>query len=150
MKTTTRWLLALLAGFSLIIAACGDDDDDTSGTEPTEETAADDGAVDDTGGDEDLPDLSSYGTERPEGELAGTVYDVMTFQTIAPEVAVCTTETMLAGTTEEELLDAGYATIEDTVVVVAIDDCGLDPEAEEGLRTSLARSALNAEGAETG
>ena len=51
---TTKWmrLLALLAGFALIAAACGDDDDETSSTETTETTEADDGDGD---GEEEEP-----------------------------------------------------------------------------------------------
>lgn len=68
------WLLALLAAFSLIAAACGDDDDDAADDEgdTTEETEA----TDDTEATEDTEaaDDTDEGDEEAGGDLSGSVF----------------------------------------------------------------------------
>lgn len=86
-------------------------------------------------------DLTAFSTDRPESQLGGEVFDVMTFQTISPELAVCTWETMQAVSTEAALLAAGGPVIREAVVAASL-DCGLDEEAISGLRLSLERSEL--------
>jgi ketosteroid isomerase-like protein len=88
--------------------------------------------------------LSSFSTDRPESPAGGTLFDVMTAQTINRETAVCTWQTLLLTMTEAEFLAAGNAAIEESVVTAAL-DCELDPEAIPGLRLALQRSTLMTE-----
>lgn len=141
-------MLALLAVIAVVTGACGDDDDATV-EEPTEtvvdETVASDDEADDTAAsDDESDDLSAYGTERPESQVGGVVFDAMVFLTFPEEMAVCTSETLLSTTTEEELLAAGIDAIEEGAVEAAL-ACGADEEAIESLRLTLQRSELNGE-----
>ncbi|MDH3754927.1 MAG: MMPL family transporter [Acidimicrobiia bacterium] len=73
-------------------------------------------------------DPSTFGTDRPTGLVDGTLFDLLTAQGIEPQLAVCTSETLLSRTTEAELLAAGIATFEPAAVepvVVAALDCGI-------------------------
>ena len=137
MKPRMFSLLALLAVFSLLVAACGSDSDDSADEESTEASADDSGDTDD-----EAVDPTTFGTERPDGIVAGAVFDAMDFLTFDDQTAVCTAETVLVGTTEEELLAEGISAIEDNVVAAAL-DCGADEEAMESLRLTLQRSPLN-------
>jgi hypothetical protein len=139
MKLTIRSVFGLLAALTLIASACGSDDDASTVEEPaatiTEDTTA---------SSDDEVDLSPYGTDRPESVVGGVVFDAMTFLTYPDEMAVCTSETLLSSTAEEELLAAGMETIEDAAVEAAL-ACGADEEAMDSLRQTLQRSELNSD-----
>lgn len=135
---TIRWMFGFLAVLALIAGACGDDDDDATVAEEPTESVVDDTAA----SDDETVDLSAYGTERPEGLVGGVVFDAMVFLTYPEEMAVCTAETMLSSTSEEELVAAGIESIEESAVEAAL-ECGADEEAMESLRSTVQRSELN-------
>ncbi len=88
--------------------------------------------------------LSSFSADRPESPAGGTLFDVMTAQTINRETAVCTWQTLILTMTEADFLTAGNAALEESVVAAAL-ACELDPEAIPGLRLALQRSTLMTE-----
>ena len=139
MNSTIRSAFGILAGLALITSACGSDD----GSSAVEEPASSVSEVT-TASSDDVFDLSVYGTDRPEGVVGGAVFDAMTFLTYPEEMAVCTSETMLLSTTEDQLLADGIQTIEEAAVEAAL-ACGADEEAMDSLRIKLQDSALNSD-----
>ncbi|MEM9522367.1 MAG: phosphate/phosphite/phosphonate ABC transporter substrate-binding protein, partial [Actinomycetota bacterium] len=97
---TTRWLIAVLAIFSLIAAACGDDDDDTEAGSAAAESDSSSEATDDSAdasedaevageseeAGSDWPDTLVYGAVPAEN--AQTIEDYVTPQIIADELGV--------------------------------------------------------------
>ncbi len=95
--------------------------------EPTPETTDGEGDGEGEGG----IDPSTFGTERPAGVVGGALFDFMTGAGVDPQLAVCTAETLLSRTTEEELLASGIASFSDEAVVPVVDaalDCGVTQE----------------------
>ena len=111
-------LLALVVMFSLLAVACGGDDDDAAEI-----------------------DLADFAIDRPESAAGGIVFDTITFLTFPPEMGVCTWETLLSETAEEDFLASEMATMEESVVTAAR-ACTMDEEAIPSLRLSLERSGL--------
>lgn len=139
MNSTIRSAFGLLAVLTLITSACGSDDDSSTVEEPAGSVAE---AT--TASSDDDFDLSAYGTDRPESVVGGVVFDAMTFLTYPEEMAVCTSETMLSSSTEEELLADGIEAIEEAAVEAAL-ECGADEEVMDSLRLTLQRSELNSD-----
>ena len=139
MNATIRSVFGVLAAITLITSACGSDDDSSTVGEPAGTVTEDITAS--SGGD---GDLSAYGTDRPESVVGGAVFDAMTFLTYPEEMAVCTSETMLSSSTEEELLAAGIEAIQEAAVEAAL-ACGADEEVMDSLRLTLQRSELNSD-----
>jgi hypothetical protein len=138
-NSTIRSAFGLLAVLTLITGACGSDDDSSTVEEPAGSVAE---AT--TASSDDDFDLSAYGTDRPESVVGGVVFDAMTFLTYPEEMAVCTSETMLSSSTEEELLADGIEAIEEAAVEAAL-ECGADEEVMDSLRLTLQRSELNSD-----
>ena len=139
MNATIRSAFGLLAVLTLVTSACGSDDDSST----VEESAGSGTEVTVASGDDEF-DLSAYGTDRPEGVVGGAVFDAMTFLTYPEEMAVCTSETLLSSTTEEQLLADGIQVIEEAAVEAAL-ACGADEEAMDSLRFKLQDSELNSD-----
>jgi predicted RND superfamily exporter protein len=100
----------------------------TTTTIPATTTAPTEG---DGGGEGSGIDPGDYGTDRPDGVVAGTLYDLLLAQGVPANQAVCTAEVLLSRTTEAELLAAGIATFSDEAiapVIVAGLDCGISQE----------------------
>ena len=138
-NATIRSAFGLLAVLTLVTSACGSDDDSST----VEESAGSGTEVTVASGDDEF-DLSAYGTDRPEGVVGGAVFDAMTFLTYPEEMAVCTSETLLSSTTEEQLLADGIEVIEEAAVDAAL-ACGADEEAMDSLRFKLQDSELNSD-----
>jgi hypothetical protein len=138
-KSTIRSAFGLLVVLVLVTSACGSDDDSSSVEEPAA-TVTDDTTASGDG----EPDLSAYGTDRPESYVGGEVFDAMIFLTYPEEMAACTSETLLSSSTEEELLAAGIEAIQEAAVEAAR-ACGADEEAMDSLRSTLQRSELNSD-----
>ncbi len=82
-------------------------------------------------GDDGGVDPSQFGTDRPDGLVGGTLFDLMTGAGVDPQLAVCTAETLLSRNTEEDLLAAGLASFSDEAVVPVVEaalDCGVTQE----------------------
>lgn len=68
------WLLAILATFSLIAAACGGDDEETEATEePAEETPAEEEPAEEEPAEEE-PAEEEPAEEEPAGDLSGEIF----------------------------------------------------------------------------
>lgn len=73
MRFTTRRLLAVLAGLTLLLAACADDADDAADDAPTDEATDDDAeATDPPPGDGPEIEVASF--NFPESEILGEIY----------------------------------------------------------------------------
>ncbi len=81
---TTRWLIAVLAIFSLIAAACGDDDDDTETGAPAADVAGETEDAEAAGSD--WPDSLTFGAVPAEN--AQSIEDYVTPQIISDEVGI--------------------------------------------------------------
>ena len=146
MNRTIRTVFGLLAMITLIASACGSDDDSSAAGEPAATVTEDTTAARDDGKEsvEAQNDLAAYGTDRPESLVGGEVFDAMTFLTYPEEMGVCTSETLLSTSTEEELLAAGIEAIQEAAVEAAL-ACGADEEVMDSLRLTLQRSELNSD-----
>ena len=71
MRFTTRRLLAVLAGLTLVLAACADDADDAP-DDPTDEATDDEAAPDPV--PEDGPEIEVASFNFPESEILGEIY----------------------------------------------------------------------------
>lgn len=86
-------------------------------------------------------DPGSFGTDKPDGVVAGALFDFMVAAGIEPNKAVCTAETLLSRVSEADLLASGIATFSDEAVVpvvAAAQDCSVSDE-EIDATLSLAR-----------
>ena len=73
-------------------------------------------------------DPSQFGTGRPVSAVGGVLFDRLTEQGVAANVAVCTVETLFSRVSEADLLAAGIATFSDEALAPAIQaglDCGI-------------------------
>lgn len=85
-------------------------------------------------------DPSTYGTDRPAGTLAGTLFDLMTANGVAANQAVCTAEVLLARVSEADLLAMGIASFEPAAVepvAQAALDCGVPQETIDGVLAAV-------------
>jgi hypothetical protein len=98
----------------------------TTTAPPTTTTAA--------GGETTVPggpliDPSGFGTERPAGLIGGVLFDLLTGQGVAPNVANCAIETLASRVSDQDLIALGVATLEPAAVepiTQAALDCGID------------------------
>ena len=73
-------------------------------------------------------DPSTFGSERPASAVGGVLFDRLTEQGVAPNVANCAVETLFSRVSEADLLAAGIATFSDEALAPAIQaatDCGI-------------------------
>jgi hypothetical protein len=73
-------------------------------------------------------DPSQFGTDRPLSAVGGVLFDRLTEQATAPNVAVCAVETLFSRVSEADLVAAGIATFSDDAlapVIQAALDCGI-------------------------
>lgn len=76
-------------------------------------------------------DPGSFGTEKPEGVVAGALYDFMVGAGVEANKAVCTAETLLSRISEADLLASGIATFSEEAVVPVVEaaqDCSVSDD----------------------
>lgn len=86
-------------------------------------------------------DPAGYGTDRPTGAVGGVLFDVLTAQGVAPNVAVCTAEVLASRVSDGDLIAAGIVELTDealTPVIGAALDCGI-PQATIDATVAAAR-----------
>ena len=84
-------------------------------------------------------DPASYGTTRPDGVVAGTLFDLLTSQGVPANQAVCTAEVLLTRTTETDLIAAGIASFGETAVepvIAAALDCQISQDVIDATLTA--------------
>lgn len=63
---------------------------------------------------------ADYGTSRPDGLIAGVLFDMLTGQGVSDNKAACTAGVLLSRTTEQELLASGIASFSDSSLVPVV------------------------------